>query len=42
MIDVAGKKRDKAQTPEAIARAEQDRQKILAGLKQVKAYFHGA
>jgi len=39
MIDVQGKKRDKAQTPDAIARAEADRQKILQGLEQVKGYF---
>jgi hypothetical protein len=39
MIDVQGKKRDKAQTPDAIARAEADRQKILPGLEQVKGYF---
>ena len=39
MIDVAGKKRDKAQTPDAIARAENDRNKILQGLAQVKGYF---
>lgn len=39
MIDVQGKKRDKAQTPDAIARAESDRQKILQGLEQVKRYF---
>jgi len=39
MIDVAGKKRDKAQTPDAIARAENDRNKILQGLDMVKGYF---
>jgi hypothetical protein len=42
MIDVAGKKRDKAQTPDAIARAQQDREKILSGLATVKGYFHGS
>jgi len=39
MIDIAGKKRDKATTPEAIARAEQDKQKILQGLKMVHGLF---
>lgn len=39
MIDVAGQKRDKAQTPDAIARADQDRKKILQGLNTVKGYF---
>jgi len=39
MIDVAGKKRDKAQTPDAIARANADREKILQGLATVKGYF---
>lgn len=39
MIDVQGKKRDKAQTPDAIARAENDRAKILQGLEMVKGYF---
>ena len=34
-IDIAGKKRDKAATPEAQARAEQDRQKIQQGLDMV-------
>ena len=38
-IDIAGKKRDKASTPEAVARAEQDRQKIQQGLDTVKGYF---
>lgn len=38
-IDIAGKKRDKATTPEAQARAEQDRQKIQQGLDMVKGYF---
>ena len=39
MIDVQGKKRDKAQTPAAIARAESDKQKILQGLETVQGYF---
>jgi hypothetical protein len=39
MIDVEGKKRDKAQTPDAIARADNDRKKILQGLKMVQGYF---
>ncbi len=39
MIDVQGKKRDKAQTPAAIARAESDKQKILQGLEKVQGYF---
>ena len=39
MIDIAGKKRDKAATPSAIARAEADRAKILQGLETVKGYF---
>ena len=38
-IDIAGKKRDKATTPEARARADQDRQKIQQGLEMVKGYF---
>lgn len=39
MLDVNAKKRDKAATPEAIARAEQDKQKVLQGLEMVKGYF---
>ena len=39
MIDVQGKKRDKAQTPDAQARAEADKQKILSGLEMVKGLF---
>lgn len=39
MIDIQGKKRDKAQTPDAIARAEADKEKILKGLEMVKGYF---
>jgi hypothetical protein len=38
-IDIAGKKRDKAQTPDAIARANADREKIQKGLDMVKGYF---
>jgi hypothetical protein len=41
MLDVNAAKRDKAQTPQAIARAEQDRQKVLQGLATVKGYFNG-
>lgn len=39
MLDVTAKKRDKATTPQAIARADQDRQKVLSGLATVKGYF---
>jgi hypothetical protein len=39
MIDVNSNKRDKAQTPAAIARANSDREKILQGLATVKEYF---
>lgn len=39
MIDVQGKKRDKAATPQAIARAEEDKKKILSGLEMVKGLF---
>jgi hypothetical protein len=38
-IDIAGKKRDKADTPSALARADQDRKKIQQGLDTVKGYF---
>jgi hypothetical protein len=38
-IDIAGKKRDKATTPEAIARANADREKIQGGLDIVKGLF---
>ena len=41
MKDILAKKRDKADTPEAIARAEQDKQKILKGLAYVKNQFDG-
>lgn len=39
MEDVTSKKRDKATTPEAKARAENDREKVLSGLKMVKGLF---
>ena len=39
IIDINSKKRDKAQEPSAIARAEQDRQKVQQGLDIVKGYF---
>jgi hypothetical protein len=39
MLDVTAKKRDKATTPEAKARAESDRQKVLSGLEMVKGLF---
>ena len=39
MLDVNAKKRDKATTPEAKARAESDRQKVLSGLDMVKGLF---
>jgi len=39
MEDVLSKKRDKAATPEAKARAESDREKVLSGLKMVKGLF---
>lgn len=39
MIDIAGKKRDKANTPDAIARAVQDRLKIQQGLDMVRGLF---
>ena len=38
--EIASKKRDKAATPEAIARAEQDKQVIQQGLDTVISYFH--
>ena len=40
MTDVNAKKRDKAETAEAKARAEADRQKVLNGLESVKALFN--
>lgn len=40
MIDVEGKKRDKAETPAAKARAEDDRNKILKGLEKVRQMFY--
>lgn len=39
MDDVNSKKREKANTPEAIARAEADKQKVLSGLEMVKKLF---
>jgi hypothetical protein len=41
MADVNAKKREKATTPQAIARAESDKQKVLSGLETVKGYFNG-
>ena len=38
-IDIAGKKRDKATTPDAIARAKSDREKIQQGLDMVQGLF---
>jgi hypothetical protein len=37
--EINAKKRDKASTPEAIARAEEDKRKIMQGLDYVKAMF---
>jgi hypothetical protein len=39
MTDINSKKRDKAETPQARARAESDRQKVQQGLDTVKGYF---
>ena len=39
MADVTAKKREKAATPQAIARAKSDREKVLTGLETVKGYF---
>lgn len=39
-IEITSKKRDKASTPEAIARADHDRQVIQQGLETVISYFH--
>jgi hypothetical protein len=39
MEDVNSKKREKAETPEAKARAESDRKKVLQGLEMVKGFF---
>ena len=39
LADIAGKKRDKAQTPDAVARANSDKEKILQGLNMVKGLF---
>lgn len=38
--EIASAKRDKAETPEAKARAEEDRKKILQGLEMVKGLFN--
>lgn len=40
MIDVNASKRDKASTPDAIARAQADKLKVLTGLEKVKGYFN--
>lgn len=40
MKDVEAKKRDKAETPEAKARAEDDRRKVLQGLEYVQGFFN--
>lgn len=39
MTEIASAKRDKATTPEAVARAEEDRRKVLQGLEMVKGLF---
>jgi hypothetical protein len=39
MKDVGSEKRNKAEDPKAIARAEDDRKKVLSGLKHVKELF---
>lgn len=39
LIEIASAKRDKASTPQAIARAEDDKKKIMQGLKYVKGLF---
>lgn len=41
MVDVNSAKRSKAETPEAKARAEADRQKVLSGLDLVSQLFRG-
>lgn len=40
MADVNAKKREKAATPQAVARAEMDKKKVLQGLEMVKGYFN--
>jgi hypothetical protein len=40
MIDVNASKRNKAFTPDAIARAQADKLKVLTGLETVKGYFN--
>lgn len=39
MVDINAAKRDKATTPEAIARAEDDKKKVMQGLEMVTSYF---
>jgi len=39
ILDTQSKKRDKAATPDAIARAESDKEKVLSGLEMVKGLF---
>lgn len=39
LVDLAAKKREKASTPDAVARAQADKEKIMRGLAQVKGYF---
>lgn len=39
MNDINSKKREKAETPQAIERAENDKKKILSGLEMVKGLF---
>jgi hypothetical protein len=39
MLDITAKKRDKAATPAAIARAKDDREKVQQGLDMVRGYF---
>jgi hypothetical protein len=41
MKDVESTKRDKATDPRAVARAEDDRHKVLAGLEHVRKLFQG-
>lgn len=40
LAEINSAKRDKANTPEAIARAEEDRRKVLQGLEMVKGLFN--
>lgn len=39
MKDITAAKRDKAETPQAIARAEDDKKKVMSGLEMVKNLF---